>query len=841
MKYTIGEYTFEFINPTMLWIFPCFALIFIFFNIFYKKFSIKEIFILLLNFGILFSLSIIAAEPFLLEKNDEKEFNVILDLSESMNESLAQSLLDNAAKKFKINLIPFSKKFSSVKLGKNFQYEKLKKQYADLDFGKTNLKDAILSSNSQSFLISDGFQNEKSVESILNEIKYPIFPLIPTSNFKNLETVKIDKILAPHIVNAGDEIKVKAAILNSSSKNFLGNIELTLNEKNLISKNIDIKKEKSNIYDLNLKELPEGINELILRLKSNSSEANISTQKKFYISVKEKSKILLLSENNSDNRIFKSILNELGYKTDTSLKNASIYKDYKAVILNNIHKKNLPSTVLNLLPENTKNGAGMLMIGGKQSFGLGGYINSSIEKVLPVKLLPPQTKKKRLNLAVSLVLDKSGSMKKSFKLEYAKLAAKAVIDSLKDEDYFGLIGFDEAPFILVKMGLLKKTRALATKKTDLLFAAGTTELLPAMNVAKKQLENVPAGRKHMIILTDGDIPHGLSMKSYYSKLVGQMKSTGISVSTFLIGSFEEKLLQAIADQGGGAFHRVSDVRTLPKLFLKDIAVTTGERTKKESSDYKVSIGEAGLNILNIENYPSLLGYVETKRKENTNIELIVKDSQKKDPLLASWKYGKGKVIAYTSDVNGRWSSKWVSWSKYKKFWSQVISSLVGGGKKGNKKEPKFDLRYKVKGTNLNLDLSIFSDINSDSVSANLIYPDGKVKTIQFTKKAKGKFISLAEQITPGKYVFKGSIGNSKLTAIAFYISGENFGEIKGKGFNLELLNKIANKSGGVINPSLEDIKAGIKSTFIKTPLSKFLFLLAFILFLLSTLLRKIFS
>ena len=33
----------------------------------------------------------------------------------------------------------------------------------------------------------------------------------------------------------------------------------------------------------------------------------------------------------------------------------------------------------------------------------------------------------------------------------------------------------------------------------------------------------------------------------------------------------------------------------------------------------------------------------------------------KDPLLVSWRYGLGKVTAFTSDLSGRWGKEWVTW------------------------------------------------------------------------------------------------------------------------------------------------------------------------------------
>jgi Ca-activated chloride channel family protein len=54
-------------------------------------------------------------------------------------------------------------------------------------------------------------------------------------------------------------------------------------------------------------------------------------------------------------------------------------------------------------------GGGLVMIGGEQSFGLGGYYRTPIEDSLPVKM-PIKKYVEKPNLALALVIDKSGSM-----------------------------------------------------------------------------------------------------------------------------------------------------------------------------------------------------------------------------------------------------------------------------------------------------------------------------------------------------------------------------------------------------------------------------------------------
>src|SRR5690606_7463191 len=105
----------------------------------------------------------------------------------------------------------------------------------------------------------------------------------------------------------------------------------------------------------------------------------------------------------------------------------------------------------------------------------------------------------------------------------------------------------------------------------------------------------------------------------------------------------------MANLGGGAFYRTTDVRALPKIFINDLKVASGERTLKEQNDFQVRTGPAGVLSTTIDAYPKLRGYVQTKQKPGANLELVTYSDTKADPLLASWSYGKGKSLAFTSD------------------------------------------------------------------------------------------------------------------------------------------------------------------------------------------------
>jgi uncharacterized membrane protein len=565
------------------------------------------------------------------------------------------------------------------------------------------------------------------------------------------------------------------------------------------------------------------------------------SSKTIYVSGEKREKILLISGSADDARFLEDIFQFKKFRLESIV--ASGYQgsfpelsDFSVVLLNNVALPQLPSAFSSDFESFVRNGGGAAMIGGNRSFGLGGYLGSLVEKSLPVDMVPPQAQQKRLNVAVSLVLDKSRSMANDDKMYFVKDAASAVVKSLKDDDFIEVIGFDSSPFVVIKLSQVSLVRSTAMERINRLFPAGRTNLLPAMYESKRSLAKVDAGRKHMIILTDGKVPDA---GPYYEELAMQLKKDGITLSSVLLGDETDTYqLRRMAQLGGGAFHQTRNAASLAKIFIDDIRVSTGERTLKESSQFNVRRGPSEIKTTEISAFPPLRGYVQTRPKAKSEIELVVSQADKADPLLASWKYGQGRSVAFTSDANGRWSSFWATWDKFYNFWSDIVESLrpTRGASAEN---IKFDLRYKVEKGLLKLDLSIFSPDAVGALVVTLKQPNGELRDVLFAQDSPGHYLADVRDVTAGNYEFKALIGKRSITPISFVLPGDLFGEKQGLGANVLLLEKLATETGGIVNPTKEQILASAEVRKTRYPLSYILVALAALLLLAEIVTREV--
>lgn len=311
-------------------------------------------------------------------------------------------------------------------------------------------------------------------------------------------------------------------------------------------------------------------------------------------------------------------------------------------------------------------GGGFIMIGGENSFGLGGYYRTPIEECLPVRMEIPK-KIEIPSIAIALVLDKSGSMNGA-KVELAKEAARRVVDILKDRDFIAVVTFDSGFHWNVPMTrCIEKPRIVDA--IGRIAAGGGTFMYPALEQAYQELRKAPAKLKHMIVLTDGQ-----TNPADHDSLLRRMTSERITVSSVGIGEGADRaLLERIAKLGNGRHYFTTDFQNIPQIFVQETIKASRSAITEDPFRPKRLLNRPYVSGIAFESGPPLLGYVTTKAKETAEVVLV---SPHEDPLLAVWQHGLGKTAAFTSDAKARWASGWIRWDGYTKLWSQLIRAVM---------------------------------------------------------------------------------------------------------------------------------------------------------------------
>lgn len=342
---------------------------------------------------------------------------------------------------------------------------------------------------------------------------------------------------------------------------------------------------------------------------------------------------------------------------------------YDGLILSNVSSLKMTKKQMeNIRDYVREQGGGLMMLGGEESFGLGGYYRTPIEEALPVTMEVKQ-KIEIPSLAVVLSIDRSGSMamttdEKVTKLDIAKEAAHLVVDLLDERNEVGIMSWD-TEFLWdwpVRPARDKQGihHAISTIK-----AGGGTDGYPAIKEAYQILFDRPALLKHVIFLSDGQMTRG-----DFSGLLRRMSKDKITVSTVAIGKDADvPLMVDVAKWGRGRFYYTEDDSTIPRIFTLETQLAS--KASLVEQPFKPTVANPGheaIQEINWKEAPPLGGYVATSLKGNADMVLM---THQEDPLLAAWRYGLGRSVAFTSDAKAKWGVLWVRWGGFNKFWSQV--------------------------------------------------------------------------------------------------------------------------------------------------------------------------
>jgi uncharacterized membrane protein len=773
----------------------------------------------------------------------------LVDISASMTDEQGEKLLSEARGlaahiEAPLKVLSFAREAKSTPQSPA-SYSTLRATAASLDPGATNIEAALQNGrhgrSSIVFLLSDGYESTGHALAAVGTGGAPrVFPLTADGP-RDSQGISISQLFAPQVVKSQQRAEVRVTLSNPETENSRGTLTIKHGPAQIFSKQVSLQDSADTSFTALSDASLEGLHPIVATYSWRDDTGPHSVSKTTWLSSEKRDKVLVLSGTPEDDRYLSQILRGQAYQLRSEIASQTTSaalgapSDYRTIILNNVAANAVPSPFSEAIAPFVRNGGGLITIGGDRSYGLGGYIGSHFETLLPVKLVPPHLEKKRLNVAVQLVIDKSRSMAMDSRLEFAKSAAREVLNSLKDDDYIGVIGFDDVPFIALPISPVGNVRNSATERISRLYPTKKTNLFPALDEARRGMARINAGRKHVIVLTDGKLP---DPGPYYFDLVKQMRVLGITVSTVVVGNdADDGFLAQLAEIGGGSFYQTANPENLPKIFLSDVKVASNEKSLKETKDIPVSVGPSGLQSTRLSDFPTLRGFVETLQREAAKTELIVTTEDKAFPLLASWKVDKGRVVSFTSDANGRWSSLWMQWRSINEFWSEIVESTIeqSGGARSN---VDFDLRSWVEGGELVVDLSLFDDIGGASLGGTLARPSQEKVPLAFASLSPGHYQARVPRAAPGKYIAAVTIGNATLPEVAWEISDETFSETPHFKPNMPLLQQIASRSGGLVNPDKEALTKYLQMATAKKDLSRAFASLALLLFILELLVRE---
>ncbi|MDB5311148.1 MAG: von Willebrand factor type domain protein, partial [Gemmataceae bacterium] len=507
-------------------------------------------------------------------------------------------------------------------------------------------------------------------------------------------------------------------------------------------------------------------------------------------------------------------------------------QNYELLVLSNVPATAMSTRQMNNVRTYVQDlGGGLIMIGGDQAFGLGGYYKTTIEEILPVRS-DFEKEKEKPSLAMVLVIDKSGSMG-GVKMEMAKDAAKAAVELLGPKDKVGVIAFDGDLFWIADVQPAAN-KGQILDKISAIEAGGGTTMGPPMEAAYEALQATPAKLKHVIVLTDG-----VSEPADFEGIAQNMAQAKMTCSTVAVGDdCDFKLLQEIARLGNGRYYQAEDPSSVPQIFARETVTASKSAINEQPFTPIVTRPAQAVADIRFEDAPFLLGYVTTRPKPTSELILA---TEKGDPLLAWWRYGLGMSVAFTSDAKSRWAAEWLSWPGYSKFWAQVVRHAM---RKSDAKGVYTQVDRKDGKVRVTLD-AIKTDgkyLNDAPAELTVIAPQGGERKLGMTQTAPGRYVGEFPADKAGTYhvhmtqQVKGLPAAQQSRGLVVNYDDE----LRLRPTNEALLEAIARSSGGTFRPDPEAVFAPDDRTAARpVPLWPYLLIAAALVFVVDVALRRI--
>ncbi len=438
-------------------------------------------------------------------------------------------------------------------------------------------------------------------------------------------------------------------------------------------------------------------------------------------------KILIIESNDDESRALCEALREELKVTVVSVddtekmpKTLDELRAFDQVILCNISNDDLPENFDSILHSYVFDiGGGLFTICGNEQDANPGdedwtanaYTRDDMYGTLYQQMLPVEAINYTPPVAVMIIIDSSGSMDSpddpdNSKLAKAKEGAEACLNALSERDYVGIMSLSDAYEEHIELTPRPQRDKILAAINEIEVGGGTV-FSSALERAGKALSAMTSVEKrHIIIVTDGE--PSAEDESRYKYWFEENAKMGITVSIVGIQctySAQHNMIKLLEDHAGVTeknFHAVDNLDEVATVMREDLEAPEIKDVNYTTFKPEIATNTAITNGIKGEDIPTLDGFYGLKTKEGAQVILMGEYT----PVYAQWQYGKGMVGTFGCDLNGTWSSEFVTSDVGETLINNIITNLFPS----ESIQPK-EIEVSVKGENYKSQLSVMTQLN----------------------------------------------------------------------------------------------------------------------------------
>ena len=476
---------------------------------------------------------------------------------------------------------------------------------------------------------------------------------------------------------------------------------------------------------------------------------------------------------------------------------------YDLIVLADLNARRLTAEQMEMLASYERDlGGGLLMVGARNSFGLGGYAYTPVEEVLPATF-DLRRQRDRASLAMIIAIDKSGSMTAEAapgvtKLSLANEAAARSAMLLSPMDRVGVMHVDTEVGWTLPMTSVHNPTSVAAVIRRAEPGGGGIYVDITLRESYAALDAEATQLKHLLLFSDGADSENLGGTE---AMVDQALRRGITTSIVSMGTGSDTpALESLSRRGDGRFYIVEDLRELPRIFTQETieasrsAIVEGSFSPQIADTNQVTAGIA------FDRAPAIEGYVVVNARRRSSVLLAASDE---DPLLMTWQNGVGRAAVFATDAGSHFLAPWLAWPGYRSLFGQLARDLARPAERDDAR-----VRVSLRDGRGIIRVEAIDEggryRNYLDLSGAVADPRGRGATVTLEQTGAGRYEGEFDASAPGPYLITVSDRGGSLVGSAGAVrpSGQELG---GEGTDHQKLAQIAALSGGVVRGDLSRV------------------------------------
>ncbi len=477
-------------------------------------------------------------------------------------------------------------------------------------------------------------------------------------------------------------------------------------------------------------------------------------------------------------------------------------------------------------------GVDLVLVGDRDGMAHDTDALEPLNRALPVKFAR-RREPRPAPLSIVYLVDTSGSMDRGDKLNLAVSAVVSSLDRLHPDTLVGVLSFADHYEWIVRFTKAEEKKAIRTQLEKMTSSGGTT-MYPALGEAGRRLASETSVLRHALLLTDG---RSLTRLQQNQHVIRRLVQDKITVSTVAISpDSARKELEQVADATGGRAWYTESWEDLPRILVEETVMVVGKDTvEKVDSAWPVPDSPLAGSVDWSGALP-LTGHNASRPRPTADLGLLLGEGG--DPLVASWRVGAGSVTAFASELGTGWGAPWASWVEFGPWLDQLIDAI-----RNRPPQEQASLRLEPTEASVGLRLAANDALGNPRTGLQLkarIRGDQGERRVPLQEEARGLYQAQVSWEGPVlvSVDLPGSVSLPP-TVLRAQASPPVPLELQGALEDREALGLLARATGGVVEPSAEELFGDLKTRLQSWSLWPWFAWLALVAFLADVAIRRL--